>query len=640
VVLPGLDLLWGITLGDRRVRVAVLDGPVDQTHPSFAGADLIHVETVVPARPGDGPALRHGTHVASVILGQHASGPVQGLAPRCRGLIVPIFADGPDGTLRHCSQIDLARAILLAVEHGAHVVNVSAGQFSPTGTAHPLLAGAVRTCAERGGLIVSAAGNDGCACLHVPGALPSVLAVGAMSGAGEPLAFSNWGRPYRTQGILAPGEHVRGAVPGGGVAAYTGTSTACAIVSGVAALLLSLQLRHGRSLDARAVRDAILAGAVGCDQKPYPDCHRVLAGRLDLLGALARLTLGELDMPEVTPGPPSPDVGLSPSNVSETGGAAMAAAAAGAAAAPALPSEPAAGGLQPSACACAGGGGDKAGGNASPQRVFAIGTLAHDFGTNTRRESFLAHMQHSGIKGMPEDPTPLLAYLDKNPWEAPSVTWTLNLNETPVYAIAPEGPYADHVYKMILQFVREQHAENVERVSVAGVLVGSVRLLTLYGAAVPVIRPNPRGMYNWTTKALIESIIGKAPAREAPEEERAEYQRKTRPVRAVLDRVYFDNRFQNLGLAPQERALNYAVTNAFMVEQAAQSAMKDGMELDTIAVERSNICRPDSDCWDVQLFFYHPKKQLEQARSVYQFTVDVSDEVPVLVGPMRTWSSR
>jgi len=113
-----------------------------------------------------------------------------------------------------------------------------------------------------------------------------------------------------------------------------------------------------------------------------------------------------------------------------------------------------------------------------------------------------------------------------------------------------------------------------------------------------------------------------------------------RPVRAVLDRVYYDRQFQNLGLMPQERALNYAVTNAFMVERAAESAMRDGLELDTIAVERSSICRPDSDCWDVQLFFYHPARQLEQARSVYQFTVDVFDDVPVLVGPMRSWSVR
>ena len=84
--------------------------------------------------------------------------------------------------------------------------STSAGvKFSPSGTAHPILANAVRDCASRGVLIVAAAGNDGCECLHIPGALPSVLAVGAMDSTGGPLRFSNWGTRYLTQGILAPG---------------------------------------------------------------------------------------------------------------------------------------------------------------------------------------------------------------------------------------------------------------------------------------------------------------------------------------------------------------------------------------------------------------------------------------------------
>ena len=50
--------------------------------------------------------------------------------------------------------------------------------------ADPLLADVVRQCARQGVLIVAAAGNEGCACLHVPAALESVLAVGAMDAAG------------------------------------------------------------------------------------------------------------------------------------------------------------------------------------------------------------------------------------------------------------------------------------------------------------------------------------------------------------------------------------------------------------------------------------------------------------------------
>ena len=69
---------------------------------------------------------------------------------------------------------------------------------------------------------------------------------------------SNWGAVYQSQGILAPGENVVGAAHGGGIAAGSGTSFATPIVSGVAALFLSLQLKRGQRPDAVAVRQALL----------------------------------------------------------------------------------------------------------------------------------------------------------------------------------------------------------------------------------------------------------------------------------------------------------------------------------------------------------------------------------------------
>jgi hypothetical protein len=63
-----------------------------------------------------------------------------------------------------------------------------------------LLSDAVRRAAAEGALIVAVVGNDGCACLHVPGALPTVLAVGAMDRTGRPIPSSNWGEAYRTNG--------------------------------------------------------------------------------------------------------------------------------------------------------------------------------------------------------------------------------------------------------------------------------------------------------------------------------------------------------------------------------------------------------------------------------------------------------
>lgn len=68
--------------------------------------------------------------------------------------------------------------------------------------------------------------------------------------------------------------------------------------------------------------------------------------------------------------------------------------------------------------------------------------------------------------------------------------------------------------------------------------------------------------------------------------------------------------------------------------------MRDKLELDTIEVERSPVCRPESDCWDVKLMFFFPERQVQTVRRAYRFTVDVSDVVPVTVGAARSWFVR
>ena len=279
--LPDLNLLWNESLGDPRVCVAVLDGPVDQSHPCFDDAHLTQLTTLVSDAAGEGRMAGHGTHITSVILGQPDS-PVRGVAPGCRGLIVPVFSDQQRGPL---SQLDLARGINQAVEAGAHVINISGGQLAQSPEADQMLTNAVRFCHDNNVLIVAAAGNDGCPCLHVPAALPSVLAVGAMNAQGLPFDFSNWGETYQNQGILAPGEDILGAVPGGGTTLKSGTSFAAPIVSGIVALLLSIQLNRGEPPNPQAIRDAILNSALPCNPQIGVDCRRFLVGSLNIPGA-------------------------------------------------------------------------------------------------------------------------------------------------------------------------------------------------------------------------------------------------------------------------------------------------------------------------------------------------------------------
>jgi len=64
------------------------------------------------------------------------------------------------------------------------------------------------------------------------------------------------------------------------------------------------------------------------------------------------------------------------------------------------------------------------------------------------------------------------------------------------------------------------------------------------------------------------------------------------------------------------------------------------MELDGIGVTRSPICRPHSDCWDVELTFFFPERPVQTVRKFYRYAVDVNDVVPVTMGKMRTWFVR
>jgi len=530
-------------------------------------------------------------------------------------------------------KIDLARAIQQALDHGAQVINISGGQLAASSEAHPVLTAAVRQCVTNDVLIVAAAGNNGCECLHIPAALSPVAVVGAMDSQGEPLESSNWGQQYVERGILAVGENIIGAVPGGGTASRTGTSLATPIVSGVVALLLSIQLRRGVTPSPRTVWNAILGSAIGCAEQPVSDCRRLLAGRLNIVGALTQLTEGEImetsdsnpltavenNQAQVTASVETlSPAGEEPREVTQSCSTIV----------EGPPDNrplrrvfvasavPETRGIMPSDCACGGG-------NAS--LAYVLGQLDYDYGSEARRDSFVQRQLKD-----PHQPQQLMAHLNENPYEATAVIWTLTQDATPIYAIRPAGPFAAETYRRLQEYMNAQYSEGAERVSVPGVVSGTETLMS--GQTVPVIYPELRGMYNWTTKSLLAAVLGKPPT---AKEERSAYERKEAGVRNFFERVYDEMR--NLGLAPQDRALNYAATNAYQVQQIYQTAIEEQMQLDTIEVEKSPICRPGADCWDVKLTFFNPARRYEQARKVSRMTVDVTDVVPVTVGTVRQW---
>ena len=723
--LEAIQQLHALTLGDPKVRVAVLDGVVDQGHDCFEGASLTRLSSLVEGDVDTSGAMSaHGTHVASVIFGQPESS-VVGIAPQCEGMIIPVFGD------ERCSasQLDLARGIEQAVNAGAHIINVSGGELTDFGEAEAWLENAVRLCQARNVLIVAAVGNDGCDCLHVPAALPTVLAVGAMDADGKPIDFSNWGQAYRTQGILAPGVKVLGAKPGGGTHQLNGTSFATPVVTGVAALLLSLQAQQGESLDPQRVREVLLQSALPCDLAGTDAAEKCLLGSLNVPGAVTLIKGGavtdqggavtepstspmagvqpadcgcggtiapatpapedtehqvseapdtlRLNFPEVSPAGavPAEAAGHPEDNRADPDSTSVSTAAIAGAVQPAEAgagppeSQPAEASAVAPAISVADSTVNPVHGETTQmpetpsttetalgvtasqapneiaqegQLVYALGTLGYDFGSEARRDSFKQLMPAADIAGTlvpanPYDARQMVDYLETDLSEARSLIWTLNIELTPVYAIEPKGPFAREVYQVLQELLSgqiqaEDSTEYVERVSIPGLLTGrTVKLFS--GQVVPVIEPqNTRGLYGWTVNTLVNAAM--TTVRETEGDVSDDAVRRT--LTSFLNRIYYDLR--NLGTTSQDRALNFAVTNAFQAASTFSQAVAQGMELDTVTVEKSPFCRMDSDCWDVKLKFFDPENS-RRARKIYRFTIDVSDLIPVTLGEVKSWSS-
>lgn len=250
--------------------------------------------------------------------------------------------------------------------------------------------------------------------------------------------------------------------------------------------------------------------------------------------------------------------------------------------------------------------------------VYAIGRIEYDFESEARRDSIA---QLTGVN--PNDPRQLLQALEKNPPMAESVSWLLSVEGTPLYAIKPEGAFAATGFERLRQILGEQLDQGVQAVSLPGVIArGQMRVRC--DRRYPVVIPDIRGMFSWSAPELVNAVTGGGSSPAAP------------ALSEFLDRVYFAMR--NLGMGSEERALNYAATNVFQVTEVFHRASTEGLELDTITAERSPLCRPESDCWDILLTFFDPRNRTTSARRLYRLTVDVSDVMPVTIGTIRSWS--
>lgn len=142
----------------RGIRIAVVDSGIAPDHPHVG--PVSEGTALVGDDPGDtADRLGHGTAVAAAIREK---------APNAELIPVRVL----DRQLATSARV-LARAIDWAVDHGAHLVNLSLGT---TNEAHvPLFEQALERAAANGVLVVSARSHAGA--LWYPGALPGAVGI-------------------------------------------------------------------------------------------------------------------------------------------------------------------------------------------------------------------------------------------------------------------------------------------------------------------------------------------------------------------------------------------------------------------------------------------------------------------------------
>ncbi len=255
---------WNTTMGDSGVRVAVLDTGVDLTHPDLVGRiDLARSKDVVDndgsVQDDDG----HGTHVAGIIAATANNGiGVAGVAPGVSLMIVDVFYKEYDPIEEEfvslASTEDIVEGIYYAIENGADVINLSLGGYYEDKAEEE----AVNKAVAAGVVVVAAAGNEDTSATVYPGDLEGVICVTATGPDDERASYSNFGP---AKDIAAPGGNgddplgwILSTFLGGKYAFTLGTSMAAPVVSGVIALMLSLNY----NLTVDEVKDYLYSSAV------------------------------------------------------------------------------------------------------------------------------------------------------------------------------------------------------------------------------------------------------------------------------------------------------------------------------------------------------------------------------------------
>jgi thermitase len=250
---------WAKTKGTRKIVVAVIDTGVDYTHQDlhnniwtrpaglapYEDLDLGEFDDLhgFDAADNDGDPMDdngHGTHCAGIIgaEGDNNDG-IAGVNWKVEIMPLKFLSRNGSGTTKDA--IECINYVVARKKAGVNVRIISASWGSTARSR--ALGDAIKRAGDEGILFVAAAGNSSTnndQRPHYPSNydLPNVVSVAALTRTDALARFSNYGA--KTVHIGAPGAEIMSTWPNNLYEEHSGTSMATPVVSGVAALILSV----------------------------------------------------------------------------------------------------------------------------------------------------------------------------------------------------------------------------------------------------------------------------------------------------------------------------------------------------------------------------------------------------------------
>jgi subtilisin family serine protease len=324
----GGDVAHNFGLTGNGTALAIIDTGVDTSHAVFGGRVIAEAcfSTTYPryastslcpdgsdSQVGAGAAAPcaslcdHGTHVAAIAAGSEAGRP--GVAPDANIVAIQAFSlfsrEDECGVGKAPCVLAYDSDLLAALDHVTSLTDVydiaavnlslSQGRYTSACNDSPYTA-YFDVLRAQGVLPVASSGNNSFTdSLGSPACSPSAVSVGSVKEGDD--TVSTWSNSAAFLDMIAPGQGIRAALPGGGYGYKSGTSMAAPHVTGAAALVRAAQ----PGLDADQVQ-----ALLGTEAATVLDSRNGLAfPRLDL-GLVAAALAGPGELPSVAITAPAP----------------------------------------------------------------------------------------------------------------------------------------------------------------------------------------------------------------------------------------------------------------------------------------------------------------------------------------------